>query len=97
MDTSEVRENHRFDAQKLLDFLIKSLSLPPSDEPFVIKQFTNGQSNPTFYLRFNEQNEFVMRKKPPGKILRGAHQVIVVHYRFIGLIRNIYILCIANL
>jgi len=33
----------------------------------------SGQSNPTFYLAKNGK-EFVLRKKPPGKLLRGAHQ-----------------------
>ncbi len=35
----------------------------------------HGQSNPTFYLRKGSQ-EFVLRKKPPGKLLRHAHQVM---------------------
>ena len=36
--------------------------------------FRSGQSNPTFYLK-KDGCELVMRKKPPGKLLRGAHQV----------------------
>ncbi|XP_078344812.1 acyl-CoA dehydrogenase family member 11-like isoform X2 [Oculina patagonica] len=34
----------------------------------------SGQSNPTFYLSKNGK-EYVLRKKPPGKLLRGAHRV----------------------
>lgn len=40
--------------------------------------FSSGQSNPTFCLSKNGK-KFVLRKKPPGKLLRGAHQVCVVH------------------
>ena len=36
--------------------------------------FSSGQSNPTFCLSKNGK-KFVLRKKPPGKLLRGAHQV----------------------
>lgn len=40
--------------------------------------FSSGQSNPTFCLSKNGK-KFVLRKKPPGKLLRGAHQVCLVH------------------
>lgn len=36
-----------------------------------------GQSNPTFCLSKNGK-KFVLRKKPPGQLLRGAHQVCLV-------------------
>lgn len=39
--------------------------------------YRSGQSNPTFYLVKNGK-EFVLRKKPPGKLLRGAHQVNII-------------------
>nr|CAB3219670.1 acyl-CoA dehydrogenase family member 11 [Phallusia mammillata] len=39
-----------------------------------IKKFSVGQSNPTYYVKFGEK-ELVLRKKPPGKLLKGAHQV----------------------
>lgn len=48
-----------------------------ADEVFVdsfLSFCRSGQSNPTFYLAKNGK-EFVLRKKPPGKLLRGAHQV----------------------
>lgn len=40
--------------------------------------FSSGQSNPTFCMSKNGK-KFVLRKKPPGKLLRGAHQVCLVH------------------
>lgn len=39
-----------------------------------VLQYSSGQSNPTFCLSKNGK-KFVLRKKPPGKLLRGAHQV----------------------
>jgi aminoglycoside phosphotransferase (APT) family kinase protein len=39
-----------------------------------VQQFGGGQSNPTFLLT-SGSNRFVLRKKPPGKLLKSAHQV----------------------
>ena len=39
-----------------------------------IKQFKGGQSNPTYLLQTNVRN-FVLRRKPPGKLLASAHAV----------------------
>lgn len=40
------------------------------------KQFGFGQSNPTYLLTSSTSDRFVLRKKPPGKLLsRTAHQV----------------------
>ncbi|KAL6241018.1 hypothetical protein RBB50_012113 [Rhinocladiella similis] len=41
-----------------------------------IEQFGFGQSNPTYRLTDTRGNHFVLRKKPPGKLLtQAAHQV----------------------
>jgi Phosphotransferase enzyme family len=40
-----------------------------------VRQFEGGQSNPTFWLQDANGGEFVLRKKPPGKLLRSAHAV----------------------
>lgn len=42
--------------------------------PLSISQFSGGQSNPTFHIH-GPGGEFVLRKKPPGKLLPGAHAV----------------------
>lgn len=39
-----------------------------------IEQFSGGQSNPTYRLSTTER-EYVLRKQPPGHLLRGAHAV----------------------
>jgi aminoglycoside phosphotransferase (APT) family kinase protein len=40
----------------------------------VVEQFKGGQSNPTFLLQVGQQ-KYVMRRKPPGKLLPSAHAV----------------------
>jgi len=39
-----------------------------------VKKFKGGQSNPT-YLLTTSDGRFVLRRKPPGKLLGSAHQV----------------------
>lgn len=39
-----------------------------------IKKFSGGQSNPTYLLTSNT-GKFVLRAKPPGELLKSAHQV----------------------
>ena len=67
-----VREAHRFDEAALAQYL--KAELDGFCEPFSILQFEGGQSNPTFLLNCG-QHKFVLRKKPPGKLLPSAHQV----------------------
>lgn len=47
-----------------------------------IDKFKSGQSNPTYLLKA-ESGKYVLRAKPPGKLLRSAHQVDR-EYRVIG-------------
>jgi hypothetical protein len=42
-----------------------------------VRQFDSGQSNPTFYLRESNGQEYVLRKKPPGKLLPSAVCVVM--------------------
>lgn len=37
---------------------------------------SEGQSNPTYFIKFGVE-KMILRKKPPGKLLRGAHQVFI--------------------
>ncbi|MEE4209640.1 MAG: phosphotransferase family protein [Parvularcula sp.] len=39
-----------------------------------VKKFKGGQSNPT-YLITTDEGRYVLRRKPPGKLLGSAHQV----------------------
>ena len=63
---------HRFDQEALARYLRPLL--PGFDEPFEVSQFQGGQSNPTFHLHTAE-GDYVLRKKPPGKLLPRAHDV----------------------
>jgi hypothetical protein len=52
-------------------------SLLPDPRSIVIRAFTGGQSNPTFHVQCtNSSAQFVLRKKPSGSLLQGAHDVM---------------------
>jgi aminoglycoside phosphotransferase (APT) family kinase protein len=42
--------------------------------PIEAEKFAGGQSNPTFLLKTPNRN-YVLRRKPPGKLLKSAHAV----------------------
>ena len=67
-----VREAHRFDEAALARYLEGALSSFAGD--LRVRQFEGGQSNPTYLLE-NGDARYVLRKKPPGVLLRSAHQV----------------------
>ncbi|UCF92157.1 MAG: phosphotransferase [Desulfobacterales bacterium] len=67
-----VRDGHRFDEGALAEYL--KARLEGLDGPLIVLQFEGGQSNPTFLLRAGTK-QYVLRKKPPGKLLPSAHQV----------------------
>jgi aminoglycoside phosphotransferase (APT) family kinase protein len=70
--TGPVREAHRFDAQRLADFMRQNVD--EGIRTVEVEQFKGGQSNPTFLVRANGKR-YVMRRKPPGKLLPSAHAV----------------------
>jgi aminoglycoside phosphotransferase (APT) family kinase protein len=39
-----------------------------------VEKFNSGQSNPTYLLRARS-GRYVLRAKPPGELLKSAHQV----------------------
>ncbi|OBF12918.1 phosphotransferase [Mycobacterium sp. ACS4331] len=63
---------HRLDEAALSAYLRERL--PGFDGPLVVRQFQGGQSNPTYHLQV-PGHEYVLRKKPPGKLLPRAHAV----------------------
>jgi aminoglycoside phosphotransferase (APT) family kinase protein len=67
-----VRDAHRFDEARLAEYL--AAHLQGFKGPLRVQQFEGGQSNPTFLLSTDDQ-QYVLRKKPPGKLLPSAHQV----------------------
>ena len=70
--TRDVREAHKFDAGVLEDYLVEHLD--GFVGPLTVSQFKGGQSNPTYLLEA-PSGKYVMRRKPPGKLLKSAHAV----------------------
>ncbi len=70
--TKEVAERLRFDVGKLETYLRQHVD--GFAGPIVLSQFKGGQSNPT-YLVETPQRRYVLRRKPPGKLLPSAHAV----------------------
>lgn len=71
--TSAVREAHVFDVERLTSFMAQQI--PSFVPPLQVRQFKHGQSNPTFLLADGSGTKYVLRKKPPGKLLSSAHMV----------------------
>jgi hypothetical protein len=65
--TKPVEERHRIDVASLERFL----GMKVRD----VEQFKGGQSNPTYRIIAVDGRRFVLRRKPPGKLLPSAHAV----------------------
>ena len=65
--TKPVEERHRIDTGALEKYLGLRLAR--------LEQFKGGQSNPTYLLSAADGRRFVLRRKPPGKLLPSAHAV----------------------
>lgn len=71
--TTPVREQHKFNVDRLRKYLsVKSLL--SSNDKITIRQYSFGQSNPTFLIQ-SPARSYVLRKKPPGELLPGAHKI----------------------
>ena len=70
--TTPVREAHRFDTGRLAGYMRQHVE--GFVGPIEVAQFKGGQSNPTYLIRAGD-NAYVMRRKPPGKLLPSAHAV----------------------
>ena len=70
--TSEVRAAHQFDVAALDAWMAGHVD--GFAGPLRIEQFKGGQSNPTYKL-VTPAHSYVLRRKPPGKLLPGAHAV----------------------
>ncbi|MES2895173.1 phosphotransferase [Phenylobacterium sp. LH3H17] len=70
--TKPVAESHRFDEAALLAWM--QANVEGFQGPLEVRQFKGGQSNPTYQL-ITPTKKYVMRRKPPGKLLPSAHAV----------------------
>ena len=71
-DTVPVRETHRFDVAALERYMAQHVARFKG--PVTVSQFQGGQSNPTYRLS-SPGGDYVLRRKPPGKLLPSAHAV----------------------
>ena len=70
--TREVSPPLRFDPGPLEEYMASHIE--GFQGPLTVKQFKGGQSNPT-YLLISKSGKYVLRRKPPGKLLKSAHAV----------------------
>ncbi len=70
--TRDVLEALKFDPEPLQAFMLSHVE--GFQGPLTVRQFRGGQSNPT-YLLASPSGKYVMRRKPPGKLLKSAHAV----------------------
>jgi len=70
--TKEAAPALRLDAARLEKHLVAQVA--GFAGPLTVKQFKGGQSNPTYFLQ-TPGRAYVLRRKPPGKLLPSAHAV----------------------
>jgi aminoglycoside phosphotransferase (APT) family kinase protein len=70
--TREVSERLRFDEAPLSAWM--QANVDGFHGPLTVSQFKGGQSNPTYRIDA-PSGSYVLRRKPPGKLLPGAHAV----------------------
>lgn len=64
---------HEFDAPTLAEYLCAAI--PELAGGMRLQRIGGGQSNPTYFVAFDQGRELVMRKQPPGELLKSAHAV----------------------
>lgn len=82
--TMPVQERHRFDEASLERYMREHVE--GFAGPLQVEQFKGGQSNPTYRLSA-ASGRYVLRRKPPGKLLPSAHAVDR-EYRVITAVRK---------
>lgn len=70
--TKDVAPQHALDTAKLESYL--NAHVEGFKGPLTLRQFKGGQSNPTYQL-ITPAAKYVLRRKPPGKLLPSAHAV----------------------
>ena len=94
--TVPVREGYRFDEAALDRWMDENVESYSGD--LRVEQFKGGQSNPTYKLIARDRN-YVLRRKPPGPLLKGAHAIEREAQVLIGLekarfpVAHVYGLC----
>ncbi len=71
--TSPVLDAHQFDTNALHEWMQDNVD--GYDGSLAVEEFNGGQSNPTYKLTSSTGTSYVLRRKPPGKLLKSAHAV----------------------
>ncbi|ARS27654.1 phosphotransferase family protein [Sphingomonas sp. KC8] len=94
--TTAVRDAHRFDEARLAEWLAANVA--DYAGPLTVEQFKGGQSNPTYKL-ITPGRSYVLRRKPPGQLVKGAHAVerearVLTALETVGFpVAHVYALC----
>lgn len=73
-----------FDEKSLANYIESNESIKNAISlPIQVKQAAFGQSNPTMLLIDAKKNKFILRKKPPGKLVSKTAHAIEREYRII--------------
>lgn len=70
--STPVREGYGFDEAALTHWM--EAHVDGFSGPLTVEQFKGGQSNPTYKL-ITPGRQYVLRRKPPGQLLKGAHAI----------------------
>jgi aminoglycoside phosphotransferase (APT) family kinase protein len=70
--TRDTLEALKFDPDPLQEYMLSHVE--GFHGPLAVRQFRGGQSNPTYLLE-SPSGKYVLRRKPPGKLLKSAHAV----------------------
>lgn len=70
--TIPVQERHQFDVGNLEAYM--RANVEGFSGSLTVEEFAGGQSNPTYLLHADGQ-QYVLRRKPPGELLKSAHAV----------------------
>lgn len=82
--TMPIQPKHAFDIERLEEYMRRHVD--GFSGSLAVEQFKGGQSNPTFLLKAGGTG-YVLRRKPPGKLLPSAHAVDR-EYRVITALRD---------
>tara|TARA_B100002019_G_scaffold205914_1_gene178654 strand:- start:129 stop:1193 length:1065 start_codon:yes stop_codon:yes gene_type:complete len=70
--TMEVLDRHQFDVPSLENYMQEHVE--GFEGKISVEEFKGGQSNPTYKV-ITPKHSYVLRRKPPGKLLKSAHAV----------------------
>ncbi|KAI8870911.1 APH-domain-containing protein, partial [Ramicandelaber brevisporus] len=80
-NTTAVRKGHELDIPRVEAYL--AAHIPSLAVPIAVKQFSFGQSNPTYLITDAKGIRYVLRKKPAGKLVSKSAHAVEREYRIL--------------